>query len=207
MLKLYGTGADVKWLRFFQTLVNKTFSEYEPDELIAWKEMHDENLQNEGRKYGVEIEKQIKQKLIVKLKLLFGDNWDIEIGKIQRECENRAKEEIERQYKEGLGRKQIPWTDMFTINDYKDIIEKYWVTTPISGNSSFVTFQDEFSIDIGQGFNSKKERIKWMSLFNSYRNVWAHEGSKEQRLNKEEVNLLKVIHDHLYRKELAFSNN
>lgn len=198
MLNAYGTGADVKWLRFFQTLVNRRFNEYEPIELIDWKERQDEALQVEGRKLGVEIEKHIKLRIIGKLKEIFGANWDIEIGKIQRECENRAKEEIERQYKEGLGRKEIPWTDMFMISDYKDIIEKYWTNTPDLKLPVFITFQDEFSIDVGYGSNSKKERMKWISLFNSYRNVWAHEGSKEQRLNREEVNFLILIHKHFY---------
>jgi DNA sulfur modification protein DndB len=198
MLNAYGTGADVKWLRFFQTFVNRRFKEYDPVELIDWKERQDEALQNEGRKYGVDIEKYIKQRIIGKLNDLFGTNWDIEIGKIQRECENRAKEEIERQYKEGLGRRVISWTEMFTISDYKDIIEKYWTTSPDPKLAEFKTFLDEFSIDVGHGFNSKKERIKWISLFNSYRNVWAHEGSKEQRLNREEVNFLKLIHEHFY---------
>jgi len=198
MLQAYGTGGDVKWLRFFQTLVNRKFNEYEPSELIDWKERQDEALQDEGRKYGTDIEKQLKQRIIKKLKDLFGDNWDIEIGKIQRECENRAKEEIERQYKEGLGRKTILWTEMFTITDYKDIIEKYWTNIPDPKSPGFITFQEEFSIDVGHGFNSKKERLKWISLFNSHRNVWAHAGSKDQRLNREEVNFLKLIHKHFY---------
>lgn len=196
ILGAYGTGGEVKWLRFFQYLVNKRFDEYEPDELIIWKEKQDEDLQNEGRKYSVEIEKHIKQKVIEKLKALFGDNWDIEIGKIQRECENRAKEEIEKQWKEGLGRKDIKWTDMFMISDYKYIIEKYWINKPEPTLNGFVNFQDEFSFDAGYGFKSKGERIKWISLFNSYRNILAHEGSKEQGLDKEQVNFLKTIHKH-----------
>jgi DNA sulfur modification protein DndB len=70
--------------------------------------------------------------------------------------------------------------------------------TPDPKLPEFKTFQDEFSIDVGYGFNSKKERMKWISLFNSYRNVWAHEGSKDQRLNREEVSLLSLIHEHFY---------
>lgn len=196
MLNFYGTGADTKWLRFFQTLVNNVYKEYEPDELIDWKERQDDALQEEGRKYGVEVERIMKHKVIEKLKELFNDNWDIEIGKIQRECESRAKEDIERQYKEGLGRKSIPWTDMFFITDYKDIIKKYWTDTPDPKPSTFKTFQEDFSIDIGLGFNSKEEKVKWISLFNSHRNLWAHEGTKDARLNREEVNFLKRINGH-----------
>jgi DNA sulfur modification protein DndB len=199
MLTSYGTGADLKWLRFFQTLVNRKFNDYEPAELIDWKERQDDALQDEGRKYGVEVERHMKHKVIEKLKQLFGDNWDIEIGKIQRECESRAKEEIERQYKEGMGRKTIPWTDMFFISDYKDIVKKYWTSIPISTPAGFRTFQDDFSLDIGLGFNSKEERIKWISMFNSHRNLWAHEGTKEERLNREEVNFLRLIHNHFFK--------
>ncbi len=87
MLNYYGTGADTKWLRYFQTLVNNRFKDFEPIELIDWKERQDDALQEEGRKYGVEVERTMKHKVIEKLKQLFGENWDIEIGKIQRECE------------------------------------------------------------------------------------------------------------------------
>jgi len=196
MLLSYGTGADIKWLRFFQTLVNRKFPKYNPVELVDWNERQDVNLQDEGRKLGVDIERFMKSKVIEKLKQLFGDNWDIEIGKIQRECEARAKEEIEKQYKEGLGRKEIPWTDMFYISDYKSIIEKYWTKSPNEESAEFVTFQKEFSIDIGQ--TGANRETKWISLFNSYRNLWAHEGSKEKGLNKEEVQFLKRIHDKFF---------
>jgi DNA sulfur modification protein DndB len=199
MLNSYGTGADTKWLRYFQTLVNNKFKDFEPKELIDWKERQDDALQEEGRKYGVEVERTMKHKVIEKLQQIFGENWDIEIGKIQRECELRAKEEIEKQYKEGLGRKTIPWTEMFFISDYKDIIKKYWTNTPDPVPTTFRTFQDEFSIDVGHGFNSKEEKIKWISFFNSHRNLWAHEGTKEERLNREEVNFLKVIHKHFFK--------
>lgn len=178
--------------------MNKHFTNYEPFELIDWKERQDENLQSEGRKYGVKIEGIMKKKVIEKLKILFGENWDIEIGKIQRECEARAKQEIEKQYKEGLGRKDIPWTDMFFISDYKDIIHKYWVNIPANKPLGFKTFEQDFSIDAGFGFKSKDDKIKWISVFNSHRNLWAHEGTKEKGLNKEEVNFLGIIYNHFF---------
>jgi DNA sulfur modification protein DndB len=51
----YGTGAEITWLRFFQTRVNKHFKQYEPIELIDWNERQDENLQDEGRKYSKKL--------------------------------------------------------------------------------------------------------------------------------------------------------
>jgi hypothetical protein len=50
---------------------------------------------------------------------------------------------------------------------------------------------------MGYGFNSKSEKLKWMSIFNSLRNLYAHEGSKEKGLNKDEVETLKKIHANL----------
>lgn len=200
MLSSYGTGADIRWFRFYQKLVNDEFPKYEPAELIDWKERQDEELQNEGRKYGVDIEKKIKKLVLSKIESLFDENWELEINSIKRECIKRAEEEKERYYKEGLGKKDVHWTEMFNINDYKSIITKYWTKIPQNENKkpNFVTFQDEFSIDIGEGFNSKSDRVKWISYFNSYRNLWAHEGTKEKRLNKEEVSFLQKIHWHFY---------
>jgi DNA sulfur modification protein DndB len=83
---------------------------------------------------------------------------------------------------------------MFNVNDYKTIIEKYW--TNKNENASFVTFETLFSLDIGLGFNSKKDKTKWISKFNSLRNNWAHEASKNNGLSKEEVEILKVMHNH-----------
>ncbi|WP_431162019.1 DGQHR domain-containing protein [Flagellimonas beolgyonensis] len=199
MLSSYGSGGDIRWFRIYQNLVNQKFPEYEPEELIDWKERQDEELQDEGRKYGEAIEKYMKDVIIQKLKQIFGNNWDIEIGKIQRDCEARAKQEMERMYKEGLGRQEIEWTEMFFITDYKDIIKKYWTTKPESSVEDFKTFQDEFSIDVGFGFHSKEEKIKWISVFNSHRNLWAHAGTKTKRLNKDEVGFLKIIYDFFHK--------
>ena len=78
---------------------------------------------------------------------------------------------MEKNYKEGLIKREVHWTEMFNINDYKSIIEKYWVQIPndLGKDIEFKTFQDEFSIDIGDGFNSKAERLKWISRFNEFR--------------------------------------
>lgn len=166
-LTLLGSGADIKWLRFFQTIINSKFRDYEPLELVDWKERQDEQLQDEGRKYGVAIEKKMKKIVIEKIKILYKKNWELEINSIKRECQDRAEKEMEKNYKEGLKDEVIPWTEMFNINDYKSIIEKYWTKVPDNEQEKigFSTFQDDFSINIGAGFNSKGERIKWISLF------------------------------------------
>lgn len=204
-LTLLGAGADTKWLRFFQSLINKTHPDYNPPELIDWNERQNDELQSEGRKYGVEIEKYMKKQVLKNLKDLFKENWELEINSIKRECLKRAEEEKERNYKEGLGAKDIHWTEMFNINDYKTIIKKYFTKSPqdfeLDPVDGFVPYRDLFSVDIGEGFNSTDQRIKWISRFNSYRNLWAHEGTKEKRLNKEEVEFLEKIHRHFYDKK------
>ena len=83
---------------------------------------------------------------------------------------------------------------MFNVNDYKTIIEKYW--TNKNENSEFITFETLFSLNIGLGFNSKKDKTKWIAKFNSLRNNWAHEASKNNGLSKEEVATLKIMYNH-----------
>ena len=199
LLSMRGSEVETKWLRSFQYIVHQKYSSYCPEELIDWMERQDDNLQDEGRKLGTSIERHIKKSVIRRLKVLYGENWDLEIGEIRNDCESRANDEIQRQYKEGLGRKEIPWTDMFFIKDYKTIIDKHWTKFPKDVNGAeFKTFEEEFAIDIGLGsFNSKADKLKWMSVFNSYRNLWAHEGTKEKRLNREEVATLQKVADYL----------
>jgi len=192
-----GSGAEITWFRIFQNFVNLRFQEYEPADLIDWKERQDMDLQDEGRKFGTEIERHIKQVVISNLKAIFGRNWDIEIGAIQRKCNDRAKEQMEKNYKEGLDRKEIPWTDQFNISDYRNIIEKYWGRLPEQNPEGFQTFEDHFALDVGKGFNSKAEKLKWLSFFGSHRNTWAHEGTKEKGLNRDEVGFLRDIHGKL----------
>lgn len=191
----YGTGAQNTWLRIFQSFVNSKFPEYNPVELQDWRERQDQQLQELGRSMGTKIERHIKGRVIYQLKQLFGENWDLEIGSIKRECQKLAEEETEKRYKQGLGRQEIPWTDMFGISQYKTIIEKYW-TRQSSNIEGFETFERHFGIDIGHGFNSKEEKLTWLSIFTSLRNNWAHEGTKEKGLNKSEVDLIKKIFEH-----------
>ena len=198
LLNLIGAGADVKWLRFFQELINEKFSDYNPIELIEWKERNDSNLQDEGRKYGVSIEKFMKTKVIENLKSMFGDNWELEINTIKTKCQASANAEMERYYKEFKEKKTVEWTEMSGISDYKTIIDKYFDKREniANDNTEFKTFKELFSIDIGLGFNSNKEKTRWISKFGSLRNNWAHEASKNNGLSKEEVEVLKVMYNH-----------
>ena len=80
------------------------------------------------------------------------------------------------------------------ISDYKTIIEKYW-NKALGGDVE--TFEDHFAIDVGHGFHSKSDKLKWLSIFNTLRNNWAHEGTKEKGLNKQDVELISKIYTEL----------
>lgn len=101
-----GSSAEATWLRFFQGYIDNKFADY------------NKALQTQGWEIATQIERHMKNFIITQLKALFGENWDIEIGTIQRECEVRAKEQMEKDYKDGLGRREIPWTEQFFIKDY-----------------------------------------------------------------------------------------
>ena len=198
-LTLLGAGADKKWLRFFQNLINLKHNEYNPIELIDWKERQNEAYQDQGRQYVKGVERHMKKVVLDNVKTLFGNDWELEINKIKTACQERANNENEKNYKEGID-KRVGWTEMFNINDYKVIIEKYWSRKLDEETTNFKTFQEHFSIDIGQGKN-KKDVLKWISLFNSYRNHLAHEGSKEKGINKKEVEFLETIYKHFFDKK------
>ena len=86
---------------------------------------------------------------------------------------------------------------MFMINDYKSIIQSYWNKIPDKPKQDFQTFQEIFSYDTNDGQGAKK-MTKWISYFNSHRNMLAHEGTKEKGLNKEEVEFLRKLYYHFY---------
>lgn len=196
-LSLLGAGADSKWFKFFQLIVNSKYPEYNPSDLTDWKERQNEEYQNQGRTYVREVERHMKKIILDNLKLLFQDNWELEINRIKTACQQRANDENEKNYKEGIS-KRVSWTEMFNINDYKEIIDKYWSQKPDPMIDGYRSFAEHFSIDTGVGKN-KKDLIKWISFFNSYRNQLAHEGSKEKGINKEEVNYLETIYRHFFR--------
>ena len=78
----------------------------------------------------------------------------------------------------------------FKISVDHNLVEGY------EKDAGFTTFETLFSLDIGLGFNSKKDKTKWIAKFNSLRNNWAHEASKNNGLSKEEVATLKIMYSH-----------
>jgi len=193
-LTLIGAGADIKWLRLFQSLINKKLPGYNPIELIEWRERNDEKLQTEGAKYCDTIERYMKERVIGNLKVLFGNNWDLEIGDIKRNCITRAELEKEEHYKQFGEQKNVEWTEMFQILDYKKLIEKYW--SKKHDDQNFIPFENLFSLDVGFGFSNKTDKTKWIAKFNSLRRNVAHSATKNTGLSISEVELLSKMDQH-----------
>ena len=55
----------------------------------------------------------------------------------------------------------------------------------------FITFEKEFSINIGEPFKLKKDKLRWMADLNSYRDSW--EKSKGKLLTRSQVDTLHII--------------
>lgn len=193
-LIMKGAGADTEWFRLYQSIINSNFNKYEPSDLIVWRERQDKNLQDKARNYIEDIEKKMKNLVLKNLKSLYSKNWELEINSFKRKCNERLEAEKEKQYKLGMPVKELHWTEMLTIMDYKNLIETYW-TKKDEQNSEFNTFEKIFSVDIGEDFNSKKDKTKWVSYLNSYRNTIAHSGTKESGLSQQEVEILENIYN------------
>lgn len=191
MFDQLGQGADTKWLRMFQQFVHKKYPEYYPQELIEWEETQNEVIQEEARKLGITSITTLKQNILSSLIALFGADWEFEIASIKRECITRASKEEERKYKDGI-RETVDWKDVLSVSDFKTIIEKFWSKT--SSDTSYIPFEKRFAFDIGEGFHTKAEKLKWLSHLNSYKDVWS---SGTKKLTKKELERLRLIHNHL----------
>ena len=128
------------------------------------------------------------------LKILFGENWDLEINSIKRKCMERAEEEKELHWKAFKEKVEPKWTEMFEVSDYKTIIKKYWTKKPETESEQisddFLTFESIFSFDIGLGFSSKDDKTKWIDKLNVARRTYGHIGTKEKGLPKKTILLL-----------------
>ena len=186
----YGSGGDLKWLRFYQQVINLKMPDYCPTELIEWKEMQDNALQDDGRKYGRSIVKQLRADLINHLYSLFGDKWELEISPIKRACIDRAEKQKEKHYKDVGEELELDWKDVMDVAEFKTIIDKNWSkTNPKVEN--FKTIEEKYSFDIGEGHQTKAEKMKWLSYLNSYKELW---NSDNKRLTKAEVDKLEAIY-------------
>ncbi len=195
-LGIQGKMAETIWLRTYQNLINKTFPEYNPSKLIEWRETQDKELQEKGRKIGQSVVAEIRKMVICQLEELFGEHWDLEINTIKNACTKRANDQMAKHHKEGVDFEEIVWTDMIDMSELKTIIERFW-SREKEGASAFKTFESIFSFDIGDGFNTKAEKTKWLSVLSSYKDMWS---SDTKGLNKSQIDKLESISDFVFKK-------
>jgi DNA sulfur modification protein DndB len=190
ILGIQGKMAETLWLRMFQDLINKVFPEYNPPKLIEWRETQDKELQKKGLELGQAVIQKIKNIVIEQLQLLFGKHWDLEINTIKNTCTKRANDQMAKHHKDGVEFEEIEWTDMLEISELKTIIERFW-SREKENSPSFKTFESIFSYDIGDGFNTKAEKTKWLSVLSSYKDLWS---SDTKGLNKSQIDRLESIY-------------
>lgn len=175
-----GQGADTFWLRSFQNIINKTYIEYNPVELIEWKETQDKDLQEEGLKRKDDIKRQLKNVVFFKLKNVYGDKWINNVAVLKNQVEGRIIKMFGEL--EDFDLSDYDWIDYIEIPEYKDIIEK---------NFSYPDFEEAFAINIGLKFKTKKEKLYWMTL------ITESKGKKKTALTRSDLNHLELINSHL----------
>lgn len=177
-----GQGADTLWLRMYQNAIHKQMPEYNPCGLETWLETQDKDLQEAGKECGRQIEKSIKDIILRKLNELYGDMWESKVKKIMGKCLQRMddNDDIDNQ----------DWTDLMTLQDYKEIIESNW-SIQKEGDESFVTFEAEFSIQVSDSFRTKTDKLKWINDLISFSKAWTT--TKGRSLSLAEVNEMRSI--------------
>lgn len=178
---IQGQGAEKKWLLSYQNIINRVYPDYFPEDLKEWKEMRDQDLQNEGKKLKEDIRKQLRRLLFERLEQVFKSKWlSGNIAIIKNEVENRIiKSDGDR---EDFDLMEYDWRDYLEVSDYKDIISK---------NFSYPEFEEVFSINNGLPFKSKTEKLAWLNL------IPEGKGKKASALTRSDINRLELINSHL----------
>lgn len=194
VLSIQGARAETVWLRTYQDIINKEFPAYNPPKLIEWRETQDKQLQERGRTLGQAVIAEIRRKVISQLTVLFGKHWDLEINSIKNTCTKRANDLMAKYHKEGVDFEEITWTDMLEVSELKTIIERYW-SKEKTDTPSHMTFETMFSFDIGEGFNTKAEKTKWLSVLSSFKDLWS---SDNKGLNRSQFEKLESIYSFVF---------
>ncbi|CAC9605641.1 hypothetical protein [uncultured Gammaproteobacteria bacterium] len=193
----HGGSGDIIRLRYFQNIINKTFADYNPLELIDWKERQDKKLQMAGRELVDKIEKHMKSKIISGLQARYGERWGYYVsGGIRKNCIMRMEDTKEKEFSIDKEVREYSWTEFFEINDYKKIILKEWSQKP----KDLKSMEQLFSVFSESG-NNKVTKTKWIDRFSKIRNLVSHSGSKEKGINKKEVEFLQETHGCLLNNE------
>lgn len=182
ILLIKGAGADTLWLRKYQNAIRKQIPSYNPEGLDGWLETQDKGLQEEGKSYGKRIEKYVKSRVLRKLEELYGVTWENQIKSIKGRCLMRMddSEDVDDQ----------DWTDYMNLQDFKEIIDSRWRTQK-EDDETFITFEEEFSIQVTEAFRTKTERLKWINDLISFSKSWTT--TKGRALTQADVNEMRSI--------------
>lgn len=177
-----GAGADTFWLRMYQNAIRKQIPSYNPEGLDAWLETQDKDLQEEGKECGKQIEKLIKAIILNKLDVLYGDMWETKVKKVMGKCLQRMDDNEDTENQD--------WTDFMNLQDYKEIIDTHWNVTK-EDDASFVTFEQEFAIQVSESFKTKTDKLKWINDLILFSKAWTT--TKGRPLSQIEVNEMRSI--------------
>ena len=72
----------------------------------------------------------------------------------------------------------------------KEVIESNWNIRK-EGDNSFITFEDEFSIQVSDSYRTKTDKLKWINDLISFSKAWTT--TKGRALSQAEVNEMKSI--------------
>lgn len=182
ILLMKGAGADTVWLRMYQNAIRKKIQSFNPNGLDAWLETQDKGLQEEGKECGKQIEQEIKSRIIRKLEELYGETWENKVTKIKGKCFQRMDENDDAD--------NLDWTDFMVLQDYKEIIDNNWNIRK-ENDETFITFEEEFSIQVSESFRTKTDKLKWINDLLLYSKAWTT--TKGRALSLAEVNEMKSI--------------
>lgn len=182
ILLIKGAGADTLWLRKYQNAIRKQIPSYNPEGLEGWLETQDKGLQEEGKLCGKLIEKHVKSRVLRKLEELYGVTWENQIKSIKGRCLMRMddSEDVDDQ----------DWTDYMNLQDFKEIIDSRWRTQK-EDDETFITFEEEFSIQVTEAFRTKTERLKWINDLILFSKSWTT--TKGRALTQADVNEMRSI--------------
>ena len=185
-----GQGADNVWLYMFEGPINEKYPNFSPEGLKEHQESKDKDLQTEGQENGKRIEQLLHDKVIDKLKDLYGDKWEKTIFEIKANCLQRMSSNLPNDSDTEIDENN--WPDYMQVTDYKDIIERNWIIKK-EGDETFSTFEEEFSIRMSPNdpFTTRRDKIKWLNDLISLRNSWT--STKPKALKREQVEKLKYI--------------
>ncbi len=189
LINKQGQGAETLWMRKFQAMINKNYPNFIPEGLAQWLETQDKNIQEEGKKLAQEIITILHKRVIAKVQELYGDKWESAISDVRARCKNRINEKEAKD--ENFDADSADWVDFMEFSDIETIINSKW-NDKFEDDPTAITFEQEFAINIGGPFKTKKDKLRWLTELSSFRDSW--EKPKANPINRTQVEALKTVH-------------